>query len=116
MRMPYVPGQPPTVGSQLKIAEVALNSHLKLCTPTDSPALYLEHLRSQSIDESQNDKLLGHFDISGLHSDGWNEAKFVFTGSSGIGDGNVDENSDERLYIQKLKGTKVEDKLIRYKA
>ena len=45
----------------------------------------------------KREALLGHFDVSGVHSGGRNEAKFIFTSGGSIGDGNIDQDSDERL-------------------
>lgn len=41
--------------------------------------------------------LLRHFNVGGLHSRGWNEAEFVLTSGGSIGDGDIDEDCDERL-------------------
>ena len=40
-----------------------------------------------------------HFNVGGLHSSGWNEAKFIFTSGSSIGDGHIDQDCDERLGV-----------------
>ena len=40
---------------------------------------------------------LWHFNVCGLHSRGWNEAKFIFASGGSIGDSNIDQDSDERL-------------------